>query len=711
MSIYEFGPFRLDPVERRLTRDGSVVPLSSKALDTLLLLVRNAGHLLDKETLMKALWPDTFVEEGTLAQNVSTLRRALGERPDSPRFIETVPRRGYRFLAPVREVHEPIAASVQHATAAGLEETGREREREAASAHPGSRRIWVYAALAAMLAVALGSLRSGPSASWDISEQLTNLTDSATSPILSPDGRMLAFIRGGQGFLSDGEIWVKILPDGEAVQLTHEPLPISTPAFSPDGSHIAYTVTDVRRVAWDTWMVPVLGGEPRRLLANATGLTWIGDRRILFSEIKRGMHMGVVAAAENRSDARAVYTPAHERAMAHYSHLSPDGRWVLVVEMDPTWLQCRLVPFDGPSTGRPVGPEGACTAAAWSQDGRWMYFGATLDGESHLWRQRFPDGRPEQMTFGPTEEEGIAMAPDGRSLITAIGFRQGSIRVHGPNGEREVSSQGDASRPSFGPDGRRLYYLLRPRRSSPTNELWVTDLVAGSSEPLITGFSIATYDVSPDEGEVVLAASRSGGTSEIWVAPLDRRAPPERIAEAGETPFFGPGGEVVFKGSEGNRNYLYKIGADRSGRQKVIEHAISNVFSHSPDGKWVIALAPNPDGEPAATMRAIQVADGANLRVCAGGCLTSWSPDAGFFQIAFHPTSLTEGVETFAIPLPPGRQLPALPPSGFVSGEEVAALPGVRRFERPGSVPGMDPATYAFVKPTLHKNLYRIALR
>jgi hypothetical protein len=143
----------------------------------------------------------------------------------------------------------------------------------------------------------------------------------------------------------------------------------------------------------------------------------------------------------------------------------------------------------------------------------------------------------------------------------------------------------------------------------------------------------------------------------------------------------------------------------------VIEHAISNVFSHSPDGKWVIALTPNPDGEPAATMRAIQVADGANLRVCAGGCLTSWSPDAGFFQIAFHPTSLTEGVETFLIPLPPGRHLPALPPSGFVSGEEVAALPGVRRFERPGSVPGMDPATYAFVKPTLHKNLYRIALR
>src|SRR5271168_4766248 len=110
--------------------------------------------------------------------------------------------------------------------------------------------------------------------------------------------------------------------------------------------------------------------------------------------------------------------------MAHYSYLSPDRKWVLIVEMNGAGLfdPCRLVPFDGSSAGRLVGPPGTCMGAGWSPDGRWMYFSVYVGGISHLWRQRFPDGAPEQITFGfATEEEGIAVAPDGRSLVTALG--------------------------------------------------------------------------------------------------------------------------------------------------------------------------------------------------------------------------------------------------------------------------------------------------
>jgi DNA-binding winged helix-turn-helix (wHTH) protein/TolB-like protein/Flp pilus assembly protein TadD len=99
--FYAFGPFRLYPAECLLQRDGQSLSLTPKAFDLLLLLVENSGHLVEKEELMKRLWPDTFVEEANLSNNISLLRRALGEGDDGQHYIETVPRRGYRFVAPV----------------------------------------------------------------------------------------------------------------------------------------------------------------------------------------------------------------------------------------------------------------------------------------------------------------------------------------------------------------------------------------------------------------------------------------------------------------------------------------------------------------------------------------------------------------------------------------------------------------------------------
>src|SRR5713226_730669 len=104
--LYEFGQFRVDSGERVLLRSGEVVPLPPRVFDTLLLLVRNSGRALEKDVLMKELWPDTFVEEVNLAQHISLLRKALGESPTQPQFIETIPRRGYRFLANVSEIVE-----------------------------------------------------------------------------------------------------------------------------------------------------------------------------------------------------------------------------------------------------------------------------------------------------------------------------------------------------------------------------------------------------------------------------------------------------------------------------------------------------------------------------------------------------------------------------------------------------------------------------
>src|SRR5437870_5745625 len=98
-QVFEFGPFRIDTVNRQLMRDGEVVPLKAKAVDTLLLLIGSRGDVIEKDELMQRLWPDSFVEEANLTQNIYTLRKALGEGD----YIETIPRRGYRFVAPVKE--------------------------------------------------------------------------------------------------------------------------------------------------------------------------------------------------------------------------------------------------------------------------------------------------------------------------------------------------------------------------------------------------------------------------------------------------------------------------------------------------------------------------------------------------------------------------------------------------------------------------------
>ena len=109
---YDFGPFRLDLSEHMLLRDGHPVPLTPKIFDVLRVLVQNGGHLVEKDRLLKEVWPDSFVEEGTLNRSVSVLRKALGENPSGQKYIETVPKRGYRFVAPVKECLHDSSRSI-----------------------------------------------------------------------------------------------------------------------------------------------------------------------------------------------------------------------------------------------------------------------------------------------------------------------------------------------------------------------------------------------------------------------------------------------------------------------------------------------------------------------------------------------------------------------------------------------------------------------
>ena len=558
-------------------------------------------------------------------------------------------------------------------------------------------------------------------------EQLTNYTDGAVAPSLSPDGRMVTFIRGGESFLSNGQIYVKLLPNGESVRLTNKQGAKYGPVFTPDGSRIAYTAlrTLGESLSWDTWTVPVLGGEPRRLLPNASGLTWMTDGRLLFAEIKGGeLHMGIVTATESRADSREIYFPTHERAMAHYAYASPDRQSVLIVEMDQSHAfhqQCRLVPFDGRSAGRPVGPQGTCTSAAWSPDGAWMYFGARVGGSAHLWRQRFPDGTPEQITFGPYEEEGVAVAPDGRSLVTSIGTRRSSIWLHDAGGERPVSSEGYALSPRLSKDGKRLFYLFASDLSLSASgwgpwsaELRSLNLASGKSDTLLPGVSVTDFDISRDEKLVAFSANDGQERqSTIWLASLDRGSPPRQIARDGDEVSFGADGELIFR-SLAENNALVRIRQDGTGRERIMSPPVLDKFGVSPDGQWVVVFSPGVGGTPGATI-AVPTHGGAARPICRGGdCLATWSSDGRFFYVLNYiahsgsTSALTPG-KALAIPVPPGKSLPDLPAGGIDLSAQVA-IPGVRVIDHDVISPGPDPSTYVFTKTDLQRNLFRIPL-
>src|ERR1051325_768313 len=116
--LYEFGEFVLDARSRILLKDGVTVRLTPKALETLLVLIQHGAQLVEKEQLLKEVWPDTYVEEGSLSRNIHELRKALGDDSSQPSYIETVPKRGYRFLAPLK-VSALDAAQIAPASIAG----------------------------------------------------------------------------------------------------------------------------------------------------------------------------------------------------------------------------------------------------------------------------------------------------------------------------------------------------------------------------------------------------------------------------------------------------------------------------------------------------------------------------------------------------------------------------------------------------------------
>jgi eukaryotic-like serine/threonine-protein kinase len=561
--------------------------------------------------------------------------------------------------------------------------------------------------------------------------QLTNFADAAISPALSPDGKTLAFLKGNGYFAASAalsQVYVKQLPNGEAVQLTHSTPGKATPGFTPDGARIVFTTAE-GNFDWHTHSVSTHGGNEVEVLPNASGLTWLDSTEVLYAEVKRNAHMGLRRSRVDRAGVRDVYWPPGEFGMAHRAAASPDRKWVVLAEMEMgIWLPCRLVPADGSTRGRQVGPLNAqCTHAAWSPDGRWLYFSANAGGAFHLWRQRFPKGEPEQITHGPTEEEGIAVAPDGRSLITSAGVRHNSIWLLGENEDRQISTEEYAFNPLAARNGERIYYLRRAgsaKRAYSLGNLTVVTLANGAREELLPEHTMVHFDLSADDRRVVfVSGSSEPGQQGIWVAPLDRSAPARliRVVDT-ERAFFDPAGNIYFLQTDGAERFVHRLRApDYTTSERVAEAAARFIFSISPDGEWIVVVAPGPNG-----LRQIALPTrGGQERVlcsfCGGGAGParvmapglSWTRDGRALLVSgqlLRLAGMAGAGKTIVIPARLGAALPDLPASGITSQADYVALPGAREIPKNNVLPGATADQLLFYETTTIRNLYRVTL-
>jgi Tol biopolymer transport system component len=505
------------------------------------------------------------------------------------------------------------------------------------------------------------------------------------------------------------------LPGGEPVKLTHDSRPKMSPVFSSDGSSVVYGTVP----PWDTWEVPVLGGQPRLMLPNSSSLAWIdGGKHLLFSEITGGLHMVVVTTDEGRGQRRVVYAPPSERGMAHHSYLSPDGRWVLIVEMDTQgmFLPCHVIPFQGSDPPRIVGPPaGPCISGAWSVDGKSVYVTSAPRDKTHIWRQRFPGGQPEQVTFGTTEEEGITMAPDGKSFITSVGTQDSMVWLHDEQGDRQVAPEGNAYKARFSSDGKRLYYLYATDQKN-GHEVWALDLPDGKPERILPGYSTEDYSVSANGKVIAFSNVDQDGHSSVWIASTDHASAPRKLSssapassrtEDSDSPHFLPNGDLLFRSSAAGANSLCRIHLDGTDRRQIGSGHILDFEATSPEGRWAIVTMGSPGEAHAVGKYALPVEGGDPVLLCKTICAMSWDIHGDFMLFSSYGLG---DLGTYVLPVRRGFGLPVLPPKPIADLQDLKNVDGVRFLPQVVDS-AVSPTLFAFTRNNIRRNLYRIPLQ
>jgi hypothetical protein len=351
-----------------------------------------------------------------------------------------------------------------------------------------------------------------------------------------------------------------------------------------------------------------------------------------------------------------------------------------------------------------------------------MYFSSNAVDGFHIWRQQYPDGVPQQITTGPTEQEGTAISSDGKYLTTSMGLQQAAVWLHDTSGDHQMTSEGFVMLPTMTAAGDRMFYLMRNAsvRAYAAGELWSMNLETGEKAPMLPGHVMTCYSISRDGTKVVFTSGGNPNGDGIWIADLDRRTPPRQLTRGGEfRVFFGPPGEIVYMSQEKVR-HLYRMKEDGSGLQMISPNEITYLITVSPDARWAAGVFPQASNGGGTNVQFVSLHDDRSFVACALACtlgfgpvrvqspIFNWSVDGKYLHVALQYFGLRTK-RTVILPYRSDVPLEKLYPKGLTSEKDVPSYPGAKVVDEADVFPATG-SSYVIWRRTTQSNLYRVPL-
>jgi DNA-binding winged helix-turn-helix (wHTH) protein/Tol biopolymer transport system component len=538
-DLYEFGPFRLDPTKRVLLRDSQPIPLQLKAFETLLVLVRHSEQVVLKEDLMRAVWPNTFVEEGNLTQNIFMLRKTLGSADGEQRYIDTIPGRGYRFAAKVRLVsgetevtsQSPLPTEVVGANVRShlVDEIVRGKSSRTLQRAIGA------CALVLLLALAVILLRPTiPPPRVTRIRQITHLGTLLHNTRLITDGPRIYF-RAWEG---KERVLRAVSTEGGQVYSVENPIShFDIYDISSNGSEFLETNEDDLHRLPDSqgfyaslWRVPVPSGSPRPVgKLQAADTVWAPDGRTVAYSFSSSLYRASADGTEAHLISKLPGDPI-------YFAWSPDGNRLRFTVADPSHAGDPIWQADFSTNAvRPLIPDSPNAAlpwaGGWTADERYFLFSAITDGTRNIWAIREKkdllhrvNPQAVQLTNGPINYYLPLPSKDGKRVFAVGEQLRGQLVRYDAASQKisEYSGAGSADFVSYSHDGKWIAYVEFPEGNLVRSRVDGTDRRQLTFPPM----RAFTPRWSPDDTRILFQASAHlGAANKIYLIPRDGGTP------------------------------------------------------------------------------------------------------------------------------------------------------------------------------------------